>query len=187
MVVCAHCGKKVPQGRKVCPYCGRAARDAPERNVPIVTAVIALAFAAVVILGAASAIAAWLRAGSGDAALHIDGIWVTEGPTYSDEHITYVFDGEAFTRIIETKVFGASEIDIDGIRDYQRQHNGAEVTAEALGDGTFLLRIMADGTFGLDGNSIVLVSGEGLLRVFSFYWEGEAVIINGERFRRRNA
>ena len=185
MIVCSHCGKRVPSGRKVCPHCGKPTRDAPERKVPIVTGIIALAFCAILIFGAASAVLSRMRATTGDVALHIDGTWETDGPTFNDELITYVFAGDSFSRLIETTVFGASQDDIEAIEAFQRDYNGATVDAEDLGDGNFLLRIAADGTFTLDGNSILLISGEGLLRLFSFYWEGEAVIINGDRFVRR--
>ena len=186
MIVCSHCGKKIPYGYKRCHYCGRPTRDAPERKIPIVTGAIALAFCAIVIFGATSAIISRIRAaGGGDTALHINGMWETEEPTFNDEHITYMFAGDSFSRVIETTVFDAGQADIEAIVAYQREHNGATVEAEDLGDGTFLLRIIADGTFGLDGNSILLISGEGFLRLFSFYWEDEAIIINGDRFVRR--
>ena len=186
MIVCSHCGKRVPTNRKTCHYCGRPTRDAPERKIPIVTGIIALAFCAVVIFGAASAIISRIRtSGGGDAALHINGTWETDGPTYNDELITYVFAEDTFSRVIETVIFNATPADIEVVKAFQREHNGAEVDAEYLGDGNFRLKITADGTFGLDGNSILLISGEGLLRLFSFYWDGDAVIINGDRFVRR--
>ena len=185
MIVCPHCGKRVPNGRKTCYGCGRPTRDAPERKLPIVTAIIALAFGGLVIFGATSAILSRVGTTSGDVALHIDGTWETEGPTYNDELITFVFTGDSFSREVETMIFGAGAADIEDIETFQRDYNGATVDAEDLGDGTFRLRITADGTFALDGNSILLISGEGLLRMFSFYWEDEAVIINGDRFVRR--
>ena len=186
MIVCSHCGKRVPSGRKNCPYCGRPTRDAPERKIPIVTGVIALAFCAILIFGVASAIISRVRtAGYGDTALHISGTWETDGPTHNDELITYVFAGDTFSRVIETMIFNVGPADIEAIVAFQRDYNGAEVSVDDLGDGNFRLRITADGTFGLDGNSILLISGEGFLRLFSFYWEGEAIIINGDRFIRR--
>ena len=175
----------MPYNRKSCPNCGKLTRDAPERKIPIVPAIIALAFCAVVIFGAALAIVSHFGAANyGDGALHIGGTWETDGPTYNDELITYVFEGESFSRVIETIIFGASYADIEAREAYEYNYNGAAVYAEDVGEGNFRLRITADGTFWLDGNNIVLVSGEGFMRVFSFYWEDDAIFIDGDRFVR---
>jgi len=184
--MCPHCGKRLPPGRSPCPNCSKGLRATPERKIPIVTAIIAIVFFSVVVFGAASVIIArfWDEA-EGDVGLHLNGTWEIESPTFNDEFITYVFAGDSFSSVTETMIFNASADDLENIREFHRVHSGARVEAVSAGDGNYSIRITADGTFTLDGNSILLVMGDDLIRWLSFYWDGEAVIINGDRFLRQ--
>ena len=169
--------------RKLCTGCKKPLRNAPVREIPIVSAVIALVFCAVVIFGAAAALLS--RTGpDGDAGLHLDGIWEIESPTYNDEHITYVFAGDTFSSVTETMIFNASPEMLEDIAAFHREYSGAYVSTEGMGEGNYLLRITIDGTFFLDGYHILMVSGYGIVRLLSFNWEGEAIVINGYRFVR---
>ena len=163
----------------------RTSRRKPQRQIPIVSAIIALVFCGALIFGAAAAINARIRATSDDIGLHIDGTWEIQAPTYNDELITYVFSGDSFYAITESVIFDANFEVIESIREFHTMYNGATVDAEDIGEGNFRLRITKDGTFALDGNTILLVSGEGFVNVLSFYWESEAILINGDRFVRR--
>ena len=160
-------------------------RKAPERQIPIVSAVIALVFFSAILLGAASVIVSRLSRPPGDTGLHIDGTWEIEAPTHNDEHIIYSFAGDTFSSVTESMIFDADPEVLEAIGEFLLAYSGAVVEAEDMGDGNFLMRITADGTFAFDGNNIRLVSGEGLVRLLSFAWEGEAVIIDGYRFMRR--
>jgi len=121
----------------------------------------------------------------GDVAFHIDGTWETDGPTYNDEHITYVFSGDVFSKVTETMIFDANLDIIENIRDFYRYYSGAIVTANDMDDGNFVLMITMDGTFALDGDSLLLLAGEGMLTELTFSWEGDVIIINDDRFVRR--
>ena len=184
MAVCSYCGNKISTGRKACPSCLRSPRKTTERKIPIVNAIIALIFCSAVILGATLAIISRIGAPIDDEGLHLDGTWETESPTHNDEYITFVFAGDSFSTVTESIIVNASPEVLEDIRDFYMVYYGAAVYADDLGDGSFLLRIKADGTFALDGNNILLVSGEGLVRVLSFYWENEAIVINDDRFVR---
>jgi len=184
MVTCPYCGKKMPVGNKTCPDCMMSPRKA-ERRIPIASAIIAIVFCAVVVFGAALAFVSRIGATSDDVGLHIDGTWEIETPTYNDEHITFVFTGDSFSRFAESMIFDASPEVIGDIREFHMMYSQATVDAEYMGDGNFFIQIATDGTFALDGNNILLVSGEGLARLLPFYWESEAIIINGDRFIRR--
>ena len=158
----------------------------PARRVPVVTAVITVILSAVLIFGAAMVIITHLTGeNEGDVAFHIDGTWETDGPTYNDEHITYVFSGDVFSRVTETMIFDANPDIIESIRDFYSYYSGAIVAAEDMGDGNFALMITIDGTFALEGDSLLLLAGEGMLTELSFSWEGDVIIINDDRFVRR--
>ena len=177
----------MPHSRKACPNCGGAIREIPERKIPIVTALIALAFFSVIVFGASSVIIGNIRraANERDTGLHLDGTWEIEAPTYNDEHIVYVFAGDAFTSRVETMALNISLEDLNNIREFHRTMSGASVEAVYMDNNNYLLRIRTDGTFILDGYTIMLITGEGFVRMFSFYWEDEAIVINGDRFLRQ--
>ena len=157
-----------------------------ERRVPIVTAVLAIALAAVLIFGATALFLNYFGPGAGsDTALHLDGPWEIEGPTYNDEYIFYVFSGDAFSSVTESMVYDTNHEGIEDIKVYYRERNGATVASQYLGDGNFLLRIALEGTFLLEADNIMLVSGEGMLTVLPFTWERDTITIDGYRFRRR--
>ena len=154
-------------------------------RIPIVSAIIALVFCSAILFGATSAIISRVGRSTDDIGLHIDGTWEIESPTYNDEHIIYIFAGDSFSSITESMIFGADPEVLEAIGEFLLGYSGAIVEAEDMGDGNFLMRITADGTFALAGNTIRLVSGEGLVRTLSFSWEEDAVIIDGYRFVRR--
>jgi len=158
---------------------------ATKKKIPIASAVIALVFCSTVVFGVAFALASRIGAAGNDIGLHIDGTWETIAPTYNNEHITYVFAGDSFSSITESVIINAGPEILADIRDFHITYSGAVVEAEEMGAGSYLLRITADGTFALDGSNILLVSGEGLVRILSFYWESEAVVIDGDRFVRK--
>jgi len=156
-----------------------------ERRIPIVTAVIALAFSAIIAFGAASVLVSRIGAASDDTGLHIDGIWETENRTFNNEHITFEFTGDSFFSVAESMIFDASLDALEDIREFHVRYDQATVDTEYVGDGNFLIRVATDGTFALDGAYILLISGEGLARLLSFNWESEAIVIDGDRFVRR--
>ena len=156
-----------------------------ERKIPIVTAVFAIAIFGVLIFGVAAFIISHFTNESGDAALHLDGIWETVSPTYNDEHIVFVFDGNTFSSVTEMTIFDADTAVIDDIHDFYSEMYGARVYYEDMADGNFSLRVTMDGTFGLYDGYIVLVSGESYLMEFSFFWDGAGISINGDLFHRR--
>jgi len=149
-----------------------------------VSAVIALGFFGIVIFGLAAVLISNLRADV-DTALHLNGTWEIESPTFNDEHIMYVFADDSFSAITEMMVFDAGPDALDAIKQFHQDNYGATVDAEDIGNDSFLLRISVDGTFAFDGNNILLVSGEGHTRLLPFYWDGEAILINGDRYLRR--
>jgi len=161
----------------------KTARNAQERKIPLVTAIIALVFCSLVIFGAVSVIIARFGGNSyGDVGLHLDGTWHIEAPTFNDESITFVFQGDSFTSVTESIIFGASPEDIESIRDFHVIQSGASLYSEDIGDGNYLLRITLQGTFLLDGNSILLTTDSDMTLLLPFYWQGEALIINGDRY-----
>ena len=137
------------------------------------------------IFGIVSVIVDRVTATNDDIGLHIDGIWETVSPTYNDEHITFTFTGDSFSMLTESMIHDAEPNDIEAIREFHLQHNGAIVSAIDMDDGSFHLRITADGTFAIDGNTILLVMAEGLTTNLPFYWESDAIIINGDRYVQR--
>jgi len=140
----------------------------------------------VLILGVVAVIFARITALSDDVGLQLDGAWETYALTYNDEHITYVFAGDVFSRLTESVVYDANPEAITVIREYHELYYGAHVDAEDIGNGNFHLRVIADGTFAIDNDGILLVSGEGRAVMFPFYWESENVIlIDGYRFIRK--
>jgi len=155
------------------------------RKVPIVTAVIAIVFTGAIILGLTAVITSRFGAANDDIGLHIDGTWEIETPTYNDEHITFVFAGDTFSSVTESVIFDAGPEVIEDIREFHIVYSQAEVDAEYIGYGTYLIRVAADGTFALYSNSILLVSGDGVVRLLSFEWESDAIVINGDRYIRR--
>jgi len=187
MIFCKRCGKKIPRSKKLCPYCHRPTRETIERRIPVVTAIIALVFLAVVIFGVTAVIIARVRdaaVSDGDVGLHLDGIWVTESPTFNDENITYVFNGDSFTSTTERLLFDADPEALSSFIYFYVTHHGATVDTEDVGDGNYNIRISTGGTFTLYGNSISLIKGESLRIMYSFYWDGEAIYIDGNRFVR---
>ncbi|MCL2378109.1 MAG: hypothetical protein FWC77_03180 [Defluviitaleaceae bacterium] len=157
----------------------------PQRQIPIVSAILALVFCAAVIFGTVSIIVDRVTTTGDDIGLHIDGAWETQTLTYNDEHIIYVFAGDSFSRTTESTIFNANPDDIEAIREFHMEYNGAIVEAVDIADGNFRLSITANGTFVIDDNNILLVAGEGLVSVLPFYWESEAIVINGDRYVRR--
>ncbi|MCL2527815.1 MAG: zinc ribbon domain-containing protein [Defluviitaleaceae bacterium] len=187
--MCPHCGKKIPNNRRLCPYCKHRAKDTQkrkiQRKIPIVTAVIAIIFFAIIVFGVASVIIARLGSTSeSDVGLHLDGIWVIESPTFNDEIITFVFADETFTSTTEAMIFGASPEILEDIRDFHVAHSGASFYATAEGDGNYRLLVTSSGTFTLDGNSILLVMNNDVPLLLPFYWDGDGIIINGDRYLR---
>lgn len=162
----------------------RASRK-PARKIPVATAILALVLCTVILFGGAAIIYARVTATDDDVGLHIDGVWATEEPTHNDELIFYYFAGNEFTALTESTIFNASPEIIENIREYHVSYFGASLDAEYVGDGTFYLRVTAEGTFALDGDGILLVTGEGITRRLPFYWEGETILIDGYRFVRR--
>ena len=132
--------------------------EVSERKIPIVTAIIALAFFSLVIFGISAVIIAHIgAAGEGDVGLHLDGTWDIASPTFNDEAIRFVFDGAAFSNITESVIFDATPEILDDIREFHMTHSNAAVNTQHMGGANYLLRIHTDGTFVLDGNSILLV------------------------------
>ena len=156
-----------------------------DRKVPVVTAVFALFFVAVLALGLSAVIVSRIGATSDDIGLHIDGTWEIETPTYNDEHISFVFAGDSFSSVTESIIFDAGPEVIEDIREFHMLNSRAAVEAEYVGNNSYLIRVTADGTFAIDGGSILLISGEGLVRRLPFYWESDAIVIDGDRFIRR--
>jgi len=173
---------------RLCPYCRYPTRNIPARKIPVVPAIIAIVFLAAMIFGATIIAMSHIRNRSesdGEAALHLDGTWATESPTFNDEHITYVFDGDAFTSITERFLFDANPEVISSFVDFHRNYHGALVDSEYLGDGNYFIHITTSGTFTLEGHLILLIKGDGLLVPFSFDWDGTAIYIDGYRFVRQ--
>ena len=186
MAACPHCKRKMPYGCKQCPYCKRPAIKQAERKIPIATAVIAIAFFSLMVFGTATLIISRLDDRAyGDEGLHLNGTWEIASLTFNDEFITYVFSGDSFTSTTETIVFDANQADIQSIREFHQNHSGAALYAENIGSGNYRLSILSSGTFSLDGNSILLIMDNNMPQLLPFYWEGEAIIINGDRFLRQ--
>jgi len=182
---CPNCGKKILSGMTQCPYCKRPTKDTPARKIPVATAIIALVFIAVIIFGVAIGIITRIRETpetDSDTALHLDGVWATQGPTVNDEHITYVFDGDTFSRVTERTLFDANPEALRDFIDYYASNYRATVDAEDIGDGNYFIRIYVSGMFALDGANILIFIGDGPPVVYSFYWDGVAIIIGGDRF-----
>ena len=156
------------------------------REVPIASAIITLIVCGVLIMGIAAAIIANITSSSDDIGIQLDGTWEIYALTYNDEHITYVFARDTFSRLTESVVFDTNPEAIMAIREYHELYYGAHVDIEDLDDGILRLRIIADGTFAIDSNVILLVSGEGHAVTLPFFWESENIaLIDGYRFMRR--
>ncbi|MCL2570911.1 MAG: hypothetical protein FWE11_00780 [Defluviitaleaceae bacterium] len=182
-MICPRCKRKIPPGKSHCHYCKNRFNKTTERKVPIITAAIALVFFAALVFGSALAILSNLRIESdSDMALHLDGIWEIEELTFNDEHITYIFDGDLFTSITKAIIYDATPDDIDNIREFHLAYSGAMVETENTGDGNYRLIITSEGSFSLDGSSIVLAMRDGIYNWLSFYWDDDGIIINGDRF-----
>jgi len=185
MTQCPRCDKRITHGRTACPSCGYKLQSAPVRKIPVVTAIITIIVSAVIIFGAALVVITHLTGeNDGDVAFHIDGTWETQSPTYNDEHIVYVFNGDLFSRIVETTIVDASPEIVDSIREYYHEYSGAIVVSQDMGGGDFFLIITMDGTFALDGDMLLLLGGEGMLTRLPFAWEGDTIVINDDRFTR---
>ena len=157
-----------------------------ERRIPIVTAVFAIAIFGILTFGVAAFILSHFanERVDGDTALHLDGTWETVGPTYNDEHIVFIFNGNTFASVTEMIIYDANEEIIDDIRKFYYEMYAARVYFDDMSDGNFFLRITMDGTFGMYDGYIVLVSGESHLLEFPFSWDGAGISINGDLFRR---
>ena len=189
MIICTNCGKKVPPSRKLCPHCRHPARVVSERKIPVITAIIAIVFLGIIIFGVTAVVIARIRDRTEpgtDVGLHLNGTWVTQSPTFNDEHIIYVFYDDSFSSIIERTLFGASPETLDNFIEIYTTYHGATIDAEYIGGSSYFIRISTSGTFILDGYRILLVKGEGLLVPYPFYWDGEAIYINDIRFVRQD-
>ncbi|MCL2404437.1 MAG: hypothetical protein FWC92_02700 [Defluviitaleaceae bacterium] len=162
----------------------RASHKKSKRQIPIASAILAFLLCASIIFGGIAIIVARVTATSDDIGLHIDGRWEIESPTHNNERITYAFAGDSFSMVTESMIFDADAEIIEDIQAYHMLYYGAEVDADYMGDGTFRLRIFADGTFVINGDIILMVTGEGLSRTLPFYWMDDAILINGYRFVR---
>ena len=147
-----------------------------------------MVFFAVLVFGAASVVIGRVRgSGAGDTALHLDGTWVTEGPTYNYESIRFEFFGDGFTSVSERILFSDSPDDLTLARGFYETYHDAQVDAEDTGYGSYLLRITTSGMFVLDGNSILLITGDSTTRRLPFYWDGDVIEIYPDRFVRGDA
>ena len=119
----------------------------------------------------------------------LNGIWEIESLTFNDEFITMTFNDEAFTRVSEMYIADADIYQvletIDDIREFYARHNGGEVEVEETDDGNVLLRIIVNGVFSLTDNEIWLASGEDIVTVMPFSWDGATMVINDDIFVRR--
>ena len=188
MLICSNCGKRMPPGKKKCTYCKRPNSNAKERKIPVVTAIVALVFYAVIVLGTVVIITTRVRERAepgSDVGLQLDGTWATESLTFNDEHIIYVFYGNSFSSTTERTLFDANPEALDDLAEFYRVYHGATIDTEYIGDGNYLIRITKGGTFILDGYSIFLIKGEGLLVAYMFDWDGVGIYIDGYRFVRQ--
>jgi len=165
----------------------KPSREAPQRKIPVVTAVIAMIFFAAIVFGATSVILTNIRsAGSdGDMGLHLDGAWKTDDSTVNDEIISITFSGYAFTTVTERIFFDASPEALADLKEFYENYRGARVNSEDIGYGNYQIRIYENGEFALEGNSILLVLDNDLHVWMPFYWDDDAIIINGDRYLRQ--
>ena len=156
-----------------------------ERRVPIVTAIFACLVFAVLIFGIVAFVITHVMATNSDEALHLDGTWETVYPTHNDAIVTFTFNDESFSSVTEMMIVDADLDIIEGIRDFYHEHYGAVVYDDNIGDGSFALRVVMDGTFGLYEEHILLISGEAHFIEFTFHWDGEMINIDGDLFVRQ--
>ncbi|MCL2361845.1 MAG: YfjI family protein [Defluviitaleaceae bacterium] len=164
------------------------ARDSSQRKIPIVTAIIAIVFFSVVVFGAAAVLIAHIRREAdfdGDVGLHLDGVWDTDGPTVNDEYISFEFAGDSFSSVTEWTFFDASPEALAEFIAFNENDRGAIVYTDDIGYGNYRIRIYEHGEFTLEGNSILLSLNSGQSQWMPFYWDGDAIIINGDRYLRR--
>jgi len=155
------------------------------KKVPLVTAAIAILLVAVLALGVAMLITNHINDPGGDTAFQIEGIWETPDLTYNDAHMIFTFEGDIFTSVTESVIFDANPEIIETITEYYQEHTGAIVTASDLGNGDFMLTIATDGTFALYGDTIRLLSGEGMLQELPFSIGDAQILINYVPFVKR--
>ena len=153
-----------------------------EHKIPLVSAVIAIVVTALLVLGATAVIVSHLWGDNSDEGLHLNGTWQTDGPTTLDEYITFEFFDDTFVKTITVVLFDRDIV--ESFSEYYRAYYDAVVDVEEIDGGNFRLHVTMDGVFMLYGDSILLDMGGGLIRQFSFYWDGDAIIINDERFLR---
>jgi len=144
-----------------------------------------MVFFAVLVFGAASVIIGRVRSsGAGDTALHLDGLWVTQGATYNYDSVSFEFSGDGFINVSERVLFSDSPDDLTLAREFYETYYGAAVDAVDTGYGSYQLRITASGIYVLDGNSILLIAEDNVMRRLPFYWDGDEIVIYPDRFVR---
>jgi hypothetical protein len=118
----------------------------------------------------------------------LNGAWEIEALTYNDEFITIVFDDSEFIKVSEMHVMEADIdqviADIEDIREFYRNHNGGEVEVGETENGV-LLRVTVGGIFSLTDNEIWMASGEDIVTIMPFSWDGIRIVINDDSFVRR--
>jgi len=188
MKTCSNCGITIPPGRKHCFFCKRATENAKKGKTSVAVGVIIVVLFLGIIFNATAFFVARVRENSEpdrDVGLQLDGTWATESLTFNDEHITYVFYRDSFTSVKERTLFDANPEALDSLTEYYRANYEAAVDTEYIGDGNYFIRITSGGTFTLDGDSILLIKGEGRLVPHMFDWDGVAIYIDGYRFLRQ--
>ena len=123
--------------------------------------------------------------GAGDG-VFINGVWESQGLTYNDEFVTIEFMDNRFTKITEMYIADADVAyilgNLDEIREFHRSQSGGTVEVLIDETGAVLLRVRMDGTFGLTENELRLVSGDNLVNIFPFSWDGRSITINNDLF-----
>jgi len=161
-------------------------KKSPQRKIPIVTAVLACVFFAILIFGATSVILANLRREiDGDVGFHLDGAWETDNYTVNDEIIIFIFSSDSFTSVTTRKIFDVTQEALIDFIDFYEIYHGARVYTELIEYSNYQVRIYESGDFTLEGSSIMLDFDGGSTVWLPFYWDGDAIIINGDRYLRQ--